>query len=102
MLVFVIFFMILIYALFGVLVYETYSLLSDAPDAFDIFCYDANKEDLYIGILIITFWPIPSIFWAFKGIFIGLKYIYKAVVWYGKTLFLAIKSFLQKNVKITK
>ena len=72
------------------------------PDFDDVFDGDLEQEDKNRLILILTFWPIALVILMIRFIIKAIKAIWVALVWYGKSLWTAIKDFFQKNVNIKK
>ena len=94
-------FLPILYILFAFLFMEIYSAITHTdPDLYDVLHGYCEEDELYKGILIMTFWPIVAVIGIIKGIIIGVKYLVKAIIWYVKILYTSIKDFLQKNIKI--
>ena len=68
------------------------------PDFDDVFNGDLEQEDKNRLVLILTFWPIAIVILMIRFIIRAIKAIWVALVWYGKSLWTAIKD-LKKFIK---
>lgn len=97
------FLLLLMYICFGFITYGfvcIWHITNDKyiPDFDDIFDRGLEQEDKNRLVLVLTFWPIVFIILIVGFAIKAIKAIWIALVWYGKSLWTAIKD-LKKFIK---
>lgn len=92
---------IIFYILFGILTYEILSMAKDWPDLFDFLeKYERERrtqKEINSLVLSVAFWPV----WGVIGVLCVIYIIIKALYWFFKNLYIAVKD-LFGQIKITK
>lgn len=76
--------LIILYVALGIMLLLMKDMLSDnfTLDLGDLFSGRMESEEQNKAVLFITFWPVIIFFYLVKFIFIAMKAVYNAVVWY--------------------
>mgnify|MGYP006896807536 CR=1 FL=1 len=97
--------LIIVYVLFGFLTYEFVSFSKKWPDVEDIFMEEKNQEHINRMVISVAFWPV----WIIIGIGVCIFYTIKAILWFFKKLYIALRDIIMsavdaanKNIKIVK
>ena len=101
----IIFVLIIVYVLFGFITYEFVSFSKEWPDVEDIFIEEKNQKNINRMVICVTFWPV----WIIIGICVCIFYTIKAILWFFKNLYIALRDIIMsavdaanKNIKIVK